>query len=296
MSLHAVDLPQAQEVVILGSNSSADTFAASTIEASKMFDECTSALSNLGNAQDAERWPGDWQKLFSMYKSAVKASLELDKLGIDYFGELNPTIANRLDDWAENNFGEAKRFLQEYLEKPAVPQLRSASSVVSDQFTDIKNVMQQFENNFVAFVGKLEKDDEEAQAYLARQIQQLKDEIAHSTIFDDKQRLKDEELHVEKNLEVLCEMDKNLEIAKTVLSTVRPNIGTILDDLQSFAMQWIKTHHDIEALLDEMGIAEDSATKRSLISRLKAIGTSAAALVADMNEYVTTVQDSGIFE
>ncbi|PPQ72186.1 hypothetical protein CVT24_002398 [Panaeolus cyanescens] len=113
--------------------------------------------------------------------------------------------------------------------------------------------------------------------------------------YAEQERLNERKRQVQKEIQEKQQMDYDLAIANNALAGVKDNITKILGDLHSFSTLWINNHHDIEAILERMNYAEDSATKRSLISRLKLLGTSIESLDAGMRLYVNIVEASGLF-
>ncbi|PPQ72185.1 hypothetical protein CVT24_002397 [Panaeolus cyanescens] len=305
-----------------------------TLKAYTFFEKAAMSLSNLGQYQGS--WPSQWQNHFSDYKSTVKDSLELHKLGIDYFEGFNNEVVNQLD-WVENNFEEAKRLVKQYLEKPQTSRLKSESSTISQRFTDEGRLVNQFGNDFSDFVSRIRQENQQAQSRLEGDISRLNAEIARYnsaaeqikraltqiagipfwltwviseilqalglTSADDARRaldmnyaeqarLNDQKRAVQREIDEKHQMDYDLGRANNALSNVKDDIAKIMADLNSFSTQWINNHHDIEAVFERMNYAQDSATKRSLISRLNLMGISIEALVSAMRDYVASVEAS----
>ncbi|PPR08018.1 hypothetical protein CVT24_011079 [Panaeolus cyanescens] len=90
-------------------------------------------------------------------------------------------------------------------------------------------------------------------------------------------------------------MDQELDTAQRTLSRVKDDISSILKDLETFSQQWITIHHDIVVISTDMQNAADSATKRSLISRLQLMVPSVQALATGMFIYSVDVNAAGLF-
>ncbi|KAF9228944.1 hypothetical protein BS17DRAFT_812894 [Gyrodon lividus] len=87
-----------------------------------------------------------------------------------------------------------------------------------------------------------------------------------------------------------------LQHAQSTLSYLADDVANIDARLNKFTSEWAQQHHDIVLILQAMEAASDSATKKSLITRLKLMGSSIDALLSVMTTYVQIVKGSGLFD
>ncbi|KAJ3565139.1 hypothetical protein NP233_g7830 [Leucocoprinus birnbaumii] len=114
--------------------------------------------------------------------------------------------------------------------------------------------------------------------------------------YGEQQRLKDRRGEVQNEIQQKLQLDHALALANIAILRLNHNIGDINMQLDSFAKEWAYSHHDIVLIQQDMQAAADSATKRSLISRLKLMGSSIQALTTAMDAYTKAVEVSGLFK
>ncbi|TEB30491.1 hypothetical protein FA13DRAFT_555069 [Coprinellus micaceus] len=114
--------------------------------------------------------------------------------------------------------------------------------------------------------------------------------------YAEQRRLRDEIESVQREKERMNQMDADLARANDTLTRLNRGITDLIPGLDSLAKEWANYHHDIVLIQQDMVAAGDSATKRSLITRLKLMGGSVDALVAGMSSYIKIVEGSGFFK
>ncbi|KAJ3559567.1 hypothetical protein NP233_g11235 [Leucocoprinus birnbaumii] len=235
-------------------------------------------------------------------------------------------------DWAEDHFEEAKALIAQYLQSPAGARLEQDSTNISQLYTDNRQDVSEYQSDFSDFVEELAKADKQAQAELEARIEELNSQIDSNDsttrpsdkIFKQARQIMGALMQIagippwltwiiSKILEALGlngaeearqvldrifsqqqELKKEREDAQREIekNNGQTSITNINNRLDSFAKEWAECHHDIVLILNEMQFAADSATKRSLITRLKLMGSSVQALVNGVDTYIRVIDQT----